>query len=359
MISEQDKKKLATDLDKRKETISEVKEKLTELGEQKEDLFKRKEEISQEIRQLIGIVRNLKRERNQLTDQVKSHKVKRKEIIDSIKRLIAEVNAYKREKDAIAAKSAHGKNPLYLKKDIERLESRIETDVMSFEREQKLMKQIKEMKKQFEESRELTEAMEKVRSTSREIERLKREADQIHATIQELAHASQEKHEEMLTHSKRIDELKAKEDEAYKQFFEQKKRFSAANEVLKEQLSGVRQINEKLSEAKTETRKARREKEEKKLQDMGFEVDRKIKERRKLTTKDLLVFQKTAINEPEAADLPFREEIKEAAFAKVKTVKAAAPAEKATKKAAPETASPSPDVEVADAAPEEADGSDE
>ena len=55
----------------------------------------------------------------------------------------------------------------------------------------------------------------------------------------------------------------------------------------------MNKYNEKLQKHKIKRKKEHKEKQRKTLQEKSKEVDEKIKKRKKLTTEDLLVFQKT------------------------------------------------------------------
>ena len=66
--------------------------------------------------------------------------------------------------------------------------------------------------------------------------------------------------------SKQIDELKAKEEEAYKNFFELKKRFNDVNEKLKSKLVEIKDISEKLGKNKEESDELRKDRKEKTIE---------------------------------------------------------------------------------------------
>ncbi|MFW5852666.1 MAG: DUF7121 family protein, partial [Nanoarchaeota archaeon] len=140
-----------------------------------------------------------------------------------------------------------------LKKEMESIKFKLETEPMSFTAEQKLMKRVKEIKKILENSSDNSELSSNIKSLSKEIDDLKKEADEVHKVVQESAVESQKKHEEMIQFSKKIDDLKVKEEEAYKTFTKYKDDFVALNNKLKEKFKELAPLTKKLDSHKIET----------------------------------------------------------------------------------------------------------
>jgi len=97
---------------------------------------------------------------------------------------------------------------------------------------------------------------------------------------------------DIVTSSKDIDELKKEEESAFKQFTEFKTKFNEINQKLYEKLVEIRNIREELDKFKKIKRKEKETKEHEILKTKELDVEEKIKTRKKLTTEDLLVFQK-------------------------------------------------------------------
>jgi len=88
-----------------------------------------------------------------------------------------------------------------------------------------------------------------------------------------------------------IDELKKKEEDAFKQFIEYKKKFNEVSDKLKEKLAPIGKMKEEIDKV-NETVKDKRESTKRELlNSKGREVEEKLKKGMKLTTEDLLVFQ--------------------------------------------------------------------
>ncbi len=281
------------ELDSLKKEISGLRSNLNSINDEKESWFRKKEEIGSKIRELIAVVKENKAKRNELTGNVRLNKEKRQELHDSIAKRIKEIKDSEPEKGAgeEQKKSREVPNIHFVERQLETLNRKIETEVMSFDKEQALMKKIKELKKQKAEAKKMLESVTGSRKASREIDQLKREANLIHTVIQTTAKESQEKHEKILEISKEIDKLKVEEDEAYRKFSELKQKFTEANNVLKSRLDSLNDVYKKLGQEKEQREEQVKQSRRKTLRQKEMEVNEKIRKGEKLTTEDLLVLQ--------------------------------------------------------------------
>jgi len=286
-----DKKQLFKKLDELRNEVVGLKINLNQIDDTKEAAFQEKERISQEISKLIKDVQSAKQKRNNFTKEVKTFKVKRDELNNKVGVRIQGIKALDTERKNIAIKYSIKEDPSRIKEHIDELERKFETDVISFEKETQMMKLIKDLKKKYKEANVVSDVWEKLHALSQDVDILKRESHQVHQQIQEKARESQKQHEEMIALSKTIDELKVKEEDAYKKFFEEKKKFNDVNTQLKEKLMELNKISEEVNAMKTKTRQDRKKQEHDMLKSMDDVVQEKIKKGEKLTTEDLLVLQ--------------------------------------------------------------------
>lgn len=302
---EQNLEKVSHDLQQLKSEAGEIKKDLNSANDMKETAYSKKEEVSKTIVQMINSVKELRNRRDSLTNEVKALKEQRQKLNGDLGEKIARIKKLYEERDKLGLKpqpvaAAHrGPPPAILKKEIERLEYKIETEVMSFDKEQKLMKLIKEKKKQLGEVKGGNEILDQINSLSREIKDAKKKANDVHKQIQAKASESQRLHEELIGISKKIDESKQVEEAAYNEFMEAKKKYVEVSNKLKEKSSSISESSAKMSEIHEEQEKVQRKKVQKKLEDKKLAVDEKLKKGMKLTTDDLLSFQKKNLSEEE------------------------------------------------------------
>src|SRR3989338_1804731 len=129
----QEKNELFGRLDKIKKEVTALRDSLNELDQQKESWFQKKEEYGKKIRHLIIQV-----------------KEKRNSINKKIKDSISEIKNLNEEKSSLTKKRSVNIYPSKIKAEIDRLEVKLETEAMSFEKEQGIVKGIKLLKKKFD-----------------------------------------------------------------------------------------------------------------------------------------------------------------------------------------------------------------
>ena len=271
-----------------KKEVNGLRAELNQLNEQKEKWFEKKEKAKKEISEVIKQVRGFRGRRDSLTKQVRELKQKRAGLHAAIKTRVSELNKA-RENSPKNVKTA---NPHAITRQIEAMERKIETEAISFEKEKQLMKIIKHKKKEQDEAERKNWFWESVRAASKEASAARKDAESTHKAIQNIAKQSQEMHEQVIALSKKIDGLGNEEKQFFEQFIACKKKFSEANSRLKEKL---REINEsgKLISIKNEVNARRkRQKIEDLLKEKEQSVNEKLKSGKKITTEDLLVFQR-------------------------------------------------------------------
>jgi uncharacterized coiled-coil DUF342 family protein len=311
MSATDEKDNLIGELQDNQKEISELKNQLNLLNDQKEGEFQKREEVGKQISELIRSIKALKRERDTFTFQVKENKQKRESLRTTLREKIALFKKASESKEGLLKKSNVKISPDLIRSTIAKMEMRIETEGMSFDKEQKLMKQIKEIRKQLDEAKEVDAAYSESRNLSKEIKDIKNELDVCNDNVKNFASQSQAKHEEMLALSKQVDEMMVQENEHKEKFQKLKDEFSEMNSKLKDKLPKMSTIREKINTEKVESRKKKKEEIEKELKEKGTKVQEKIRRREKLTTKDLLVFQGTAAKEDDELEEKKEEQPKE------------------------------------------------
>ena len=273
----------------KKQKVAELRNKLNQLSAEKEEFYSKKQEIKHNIQNRINSSNSLRKERDELTKEVKELKkgrdeinLKIKEVVEKLKKLNETVKESKPKDNSF--------NPIAAKRTIDHLELKIETDAPSFDKERAIMKKIKELKKQLDASTKERGSFLELKNAEKELRNLKKQSNAIHKLIQEKAKLSQDKHEEMIKLSNGMD-FKNDFEEIDKKIDEKKKEISLSNDELRKILPGMFDVYGKIDEKKKK-RKEKRELETKlSLEEKKRLVEDKISKRKKLTTEDLLAFQ--------------------------------------------------------------------
>ncbi len=274
------------------EDIIARKRELSSLNQKKEEWFQKRAEIGSRIAEQIRDVKAKRQKRDELTQAVQEEKKERRNYSKEIRELISQVKEL-REKRRSQLESKTGKHvsPAALKRDIEKLEYKLETEPMPYKEERAATKKLKDLKATAKEFQGMTGMNAQIKELSERIDKLKAESDSVHEHLQEKAEESQEFHEKVIEKSKSIDELKADEDEAYKKFSELKEEYNGKREELQGVIDQADALREKLGEHSHQVARVEKKKTKEMVKKKAEAVEEKVKKGQKLTTEDLLAFQ--------------------------------------------------------------------
>ncbi len=274
-----------------KQKIEELRNSITALQLQskqtyfeRDSLIKEQRNIRQQISSLISQTQQLRKTRDALTAEVKTEKNKRSELNTQIKDKFSEIQTLNPQKKG-------AKNPGFIKHAINALNKKIETEVISFEKEKQLMKQLHALEKEYAAAVKEQAAFAQKKEVSTELGGIKKSADEIHATIQEKAKLSQENHEKSVLNSKKIDELIKQAEEFNSKIEEKEKILSDVKFKLDSQFKELRAITGEVNKSNEDFKKQKELSIRKTLNEKRAEVEEKFKKGLKLTTEDFLVMQ--------------------------------------------------------------------
>ena len=250
--------------------INALKRSLEELGSTIRDAIAKRRATGKQIASKINQTKELRTERNELTDAVKDLKQQRRQQNKKLKSALDKVRSIPREKT----------NSAGLKKRIDDLEYELETEAPSYAQEQKMMKQINTLRKEFK-AAQAQEALNKDRAVLKDdLTATRGEADETHKYIQTKAQDSQERHEKIITLNKEIDTLKAEEDKIKKEIDDN------TTEEAKQKVQLKKLMKEAGIEEEPDAKSLK-----KKLHDKKKVAETKLAKGEKLTTDDLLALQ--------------------------------------------------------------------
>lgn len=266
---------------------------LNSLNSQKEQAYAVYKAARTEGISLIEKVKTLKKERNDFTDAVKALKERRKALSSEATALIEQAKQKRKALEA-AEKKTPGKSLTAARKQIEKIELKLETEPVPFEQEKKISEKLKQLKKELQGLEILSALSQEVKKISAEINRLRKETETVHSEIQEKAGLSQERHEEMIKVSGEIKARRETAKEAWLRFSEFKEKFSDMNTALENKLMDVGKLKEALEKKKLVERMSRVAREERRIEDKERELEAKMRSGKKLTTDDLLALQRAS-----------------------------------------------------------------
>ena len=241
------KKELFKNFDILKNDIISLRNNLNKINKEKESWFGKKDVFSRNIKIKINIIKENKSKRDNLTKKVKEFKDKRNSLNEETRKKISEFKKLSSEKNKLISKSKI-KNPQLIKGEIDKIEIKLETEVMPFEKDKKLSKDLKVLKKSLDEASQIIKLLDIIKKLNKETNESKKNTENVHNELQETAKQSQASHESILKNSKEIDELKPKEQESFKNFINSRKKFTEINNDLKEKLKVMSNLRGKINE---------------------------------------------------------------------------------------------------------------
>ena len=282
---------LLKEFEAQKKAVSFLRNELNGTDEKIEKLFGQKRVVGSTIAEKLRRVKVLRTERDELTKKVKEKKEERLNVQQQFTEKINVFNALQKNK-------LHVQNTYEIKGDvndiqraIERIEYKIQTDVMEFSKEQKLVKRMNELRKRIGEIKIIRDAADKIRATEKEVRELKRKNDEAHHGVREYASHSQKKHEEMQLLLKEVDALREGEKKFEGEIAQLKKILLEIHGKLDTELLKLNELGTKLSVQREENQRKNKERVHHEIEERMKNIEEKLKKGGKLTTEDLLTWQ--------------------------------------------------------------------
>jgi len=112
------------------------------------------------------------------------------------------------EKYALLKKYDLKQDPSKIKDDIDKLNEKIETEALSFDKEKKFMEQIKRLKKVYDEVGGVKEVTDKINSIATEIDTAKEKANEAHNKLKKVMKDHKGGYREFFSISRQINTIK-------------------------------------------------------------------------------------------------------------------------------------------------------
>src|SRR3989338_8054174 len=164
----QTKRELFAELDKLKSDVNSLRNDLNKADSDKELWYSRKEQSSNGIREKISAIKQNREKRDSLTKKVRELKEKRAKLNDDLRKRISELVELKKQSIDVMKKSKIT-YPIRIKTAIDSVESKLETEVMSFEKEKELSRKLRLLKKSLADASGLMEMLDKIKKLNMEV----------------------------------------------------------------------------------------------------------------------------------------------------------------------------------------------
>jgi len=279
---------LRKEFEQKKKEVAQLRSQLHSIHQEKETAFQTLRSFRDQIHSKTQAMTTLKQERDNLTKEVRLLKEEREKLNQEVKgksEVLKDVEQKKGELTGEFSKHIQEReSPGKLKAMIRKLEEKLETEVMSFEKEKQLNKEVKKLKADYKALAGMEEVWKERNTAAANFSQSRKQAQISHHAVQEKAQQSQEKHQAL---SQLYDDVK-KIREEIKPSEETHHKFRIKYQETKQELDKAMKRLHELSKFFDEKEEKRHKS---KLQERTDEVKEKIKNRQKLSMDDILAFQ--------------------------------------------------------------------
>ena len=287
-----EKKNLLTKLDEIKKDINSLRNNLNKIDKEKESWFDKKEQLKKEISKFVKEIKDIKYNKDHANVTIKGLKEERDNYNKKVKELISKIKELNKNKIDFINKNKVKFDPEQIKKKIDELEFRIETDVLSMDKEKSLMKQIKALKKIYEQNIELKKIIDEMNKVDKEIKENKAKSDNAHKKIKELINSSDPGYKKFKEDSTRINNLRKEQQSAFDKFISLKKEFLKVQEELQKKLIESKDVRKQLDDINNKIKSEREAKKDAELIEREKLIEEKLMTKKKLTKDDLIMLQR-------------------------------------------------------------------
>ena len=261
--------------------IQELKDQLSEANQEKEKHFREKEELKKKILSIIRDVKKIKSDGDKSSINIKE--IKQNRYNNIVKGLIEKIKHLNQQKKELLSKHNIKGDPSKIKEQMDALELKVETEALTLNQEKKVMRQIKDLKKQYDKMGEVTKVFSEHSKISNEIEENRKKAEEYHNQLKELTKGVD--YTQFKEKANEIEELKGKQQKAFNQFVEYKAKVSLLS-------NKIRSKQEESEKKKEENQRKKEEVTNKRVEAAEKEAEEKLKTKKRLTTDDLIKLQK-------------------------------------------------------------------
>ncbi|HLC73590.1 MAG TPA: hypothetical protein VJH20_03060 [Candidatus Nanoarchaeia archaeon] len=285
-----DKQELINKLGLIRKDISNLKDTLERIRKEKDSIFQKRNSLREKVAGQIKEIKELKSKKDKdsfgLQDEFREKDV----INQEIGTLINKIKALNEKRRIIKKEVKIDKNPDMLKSLINKLEEKIETEVLSIEEEKRVMKRLNKLKSEYKEIKVIVDLNNEYNKMSEDIDFKKKKLNDLKNKIKDNMEKNSE-YEGFMKISKEIFETKNEISALNNQYFQYKSDILKNNILLKEKL---KELNDIKNDLDLIDKKLLEEKENKKqdiISQKKSVVEEKLRMGHKLSTEDLITFQ--------------------------------------------------------------------
>jgi uncharacterized coiled-coil DUF342 family protein len=273
-----------------KNKSEEYKDKRNEFNLEASKCATKRNDLNKRTKELIEEAQQLKKLRDENNEQVAQSKLKRDELNDQANKIYAEI-----EKIRKGLNLGDGPSLKELKKQVDALEFRQQTEVMTPAKERELVDSITKMSDELKRKKAQLEGNTELKTFLEQAQALRDEALVHHNKVKDFADAAQQYHDKMIAIFKDADAIRAESDTAHKEFVKAQEAADEQHRLFIQTQKEIREINKVLIGLKRKSKETKDESIREQSKKEAEEVYAQFKLGEKLTTEDLMLLQRSGL----------------------------------------------------------------
>ncbi|MFW6003393.1 MAG: coiled-coil protein [Halanaeroarchaeum sp.] len=244
----------------------------------------KRDDLNAKTREKVDEAQGHREKRDTLNERVQEHKSVRNELNAKANELFEKVENLKSDLEL-----DEGKNLEQLKEEIEELEFKQQTEVLSTDAERELIEKIETKRDEYQDKKEKLDDNNDLETYVEEAESVRAEASKHHDKVTELADRAQKHHNQMIEAYREADDIRDDADEMHEAFVEAQEAADAHHEAFVQVQKRLRELDKKEEEQRKDQRAEKREE----AREEAEEIYERFKEGETLDTEDLRKLQKS------------------------------------------------------------------
>ena len=247
-----------------------------------------RDELNGRIKEAIYKAKGFKKQREEYEKQIEEKKEKCGELNRKASTYYSMVEKLRKKNDLKSIQVFER-----LRARIDELELKQQVEVLSKDKEKKLVAKITELRKEFDRMQKELEKDKELKELLRKAQRYKREADKYHEEAIKYVKLSHECHDKMVEWFKEADRVRGKADDAHRLFIEFRKESSDIYRILMRCLSDIKDFDHVIDGIRRKTKDDPGFRKRMEANNKAKYIYDRFKDGEKLTTEDLLMLQKS------------------------------------------------------------------
>jgi len=285
------KVELKREIESQRKDISSLKKKLDEQAHSKLGLYEKNREYYLNLHSLIERITAINKEHKEHSERFKKIASEKSMLyieLDLCKATLKEIN---NSISSLMEKHQFKMSSDSLQKRIEEIEYKIQTEVMSFEREKELNKIIKRMRIEIPKYAELDSLIKKRKDAFESIDNFKSKIAKLKDEIGDTKHILRALNKDSTAISSEIEKIRDDKDKIRESLKQTKVDIRTTKTILKDKIMSLTPVSARLDNMISSEKNSKRAYEERITKRKQEEVKEKIRRGEKLTTEDLIAYQ--------------------------------------------------------------------